>query len=294
VAAAALARRLRARLVMDLRDGWLDEPMIPLLRSVPLQRLRHRRLEARLMRRAERILVTSGEWRRLLAERLPQTTDKTEVITNCYPPDAAALAAEPCRDCPGGPLTLLYAGKFFGSRAERRMDELFGPLVKGMGVTRGVGGRVLVVGNLLAEECSALAGWREGLGEHGWTLEVRPPVPRDEALRLIGSADGLLLLSSSMASLPAKLFDYLPSGRPILAVAPRGSAVWQVGRALERMWMVDPAASDAAAMVAGFLADCSQRERRRLELPERFSEASVRPRFLGIVAGVLDQSETMA
>src|SRR5262249_5663392 len=53
-------------------------------------------------------------------------------------------------------------------------------------------------------------------------------VPRHDALRSIAEADYLLLLdvqdSSAGSQAPAKLFDYLRIGRPILAFTPRGSA----------------------------------------------------------------------
>lgn len=286
VAAAGLARRLGARLVMDLRDGWLDEPMIPLLRASAAQRLRHRRLEARLLGQADRVLVTSEAWRRLLAARLPAVADRIAVVTNCYPQARNVPAGMREGEGGGGPLTLLYAGKFFSSRSERRIEELFGPLLDGIKAAAGGAGRVRVVGNLVAEERTALASWSRRLEEHGWRVEVRPPVDHETVLELMGSADGLLLLSSSMASLPAKLFDYLASGRPILAVAPQDSAVWEVSRSLRQVWTADPGAPDAARVAAGFLAACSQ-PGVEADLPERFSEAFVRRRFLSALAPCL-------
>ncbi len=282
VAGAGLARRLQAPFVMDLRDGWLDEPVIPLLNTLALQRLRHRRLEARLLRQAEGVLVTSEAWWRLLAERLPWVADKVSVVTNCYPKVMDASTGEQRRR-PDDPLTLLYAGKFFGSRAERRVEDLFRPLLDGIEAGAGPRGRVLVVGNLLAEERAAVAAWRPRLAAWGWELELRPPVDRAAILELIRAADGLLLLSSSTASLPAKLFEYLPSGRPILAVAPRGSAVWEATRTLSQVWTLAPDSSEAGVVVARFLARCAQPDA-KVEPPRQFSEESVRPRFLHALA----------
>jgi hypothetical protein len=59
----------------------------------------------------------------------------------------------------------------------------------------------------------------------GW-LQFRDTVPRQEARRLTAQADGLLLLQPQSAiQVPAKLFEYLAIGRPILALVPRDSAV---------------------------------------------------------------------
>ena len=53
-------------------------------------------------------------------------------------------------------------------------------------------------------------------------------VPHAEALRLIGESDILLLILGNAAGHSAKLFEYLASGRAILAVGPGGSEVQQV------------------------------------------------------------------
>ena len=141
-------------------------------------------------------------------------------------------------------------------------------------------GRVVFVGNLDRDERTCLEGLTGALIALGWTLEVRPAVPRVEALRLIGSADGMLLLSSSMASLPAKLFDYLPSGRPILMVAPEGSAVWEVAEELPQAVPVSGGGSHAIVAVRSFLARCQEPDP-EWAVPESFSEDYVRAVFLG-------------
>ena len=85
VGTALLARRLRAELVVDMRDGWLDEPLKEVLERSALQRWREGRLEKRVLERADRIFVTSETWKTMLAARLPFTRHKTTVLTNCYP-----------------------------------------------------------------------------------------------------------------------------------------------------------------------------------------------------------------
>jgi len=282
VAAAALATRLQARLVVDLRDGWLDEPMIPLLEGSRLQRARHRRIERRILRRAERIFVTSGHWRSLLCGRLPFTSAKTTVLTNACP-RAEELHSKNVDRPPGRPLTLLYTGKISSSRPERRVAQLMSPLLAGLGANAPAVGRLVFVGNLDGDEQAELEAWRDSLAALGWTLEIRRPVPRDAALRLVGSADGLLLLSSSMASLPAKLFDYLPSGRPILVVAPEGSAIAEVVEGLPQVVPVSESGSLATAAVRGFLSRCQERDP-EWAVPESLSEEHVRAVFLRALA----------
>lgn len=58
----------------------------------------------------------------------------------------------------------------------------------------------------------------------GW-LELRPElVPRQEALRIAQTSDGLILIQPhSEVQVPSKLFEYLQIGRPVLAYVPAGS-----------------------------------------------------------------------
>jgi hypothetical protein len=281
--ATALASRLDARSVVDLRDGWLDEPMIPLLSGSSIQRLRHRLLERRVLRRADRIFVTSDHWRLLLTDRLPLTGGRTTVLTNAYPETGVEVGrAAATGDRLDDQLTLLYTGKLYSSRAERRTRHLLDPLAAGLRESP-VRGRLLFVGNLTDDERRDLDRWRGRLVELGWQLEVRPPVARDQALEMIDSADGLLLLSSSVASIPSKLFDYLPSGRPILAVAPIDSAVWEVCERVSQVLLVETGGRDAGDVVGDFLERCRQ-PATEFDLPAEFTEDHVREVFLGALA----------
>ncbi len=60
-------------------------------------------------------------------------------------------------------------------------------------------------------------------------VELIPYVPHRESLQYVVDADLLLLIvdeaDDSHAIVPGKVFEYLGSGRPILAIAPHGSAV---------------------------------------------------------------------
>jgi hypothetical protein len=54
--------------------------------------------------------------------------------------------------------------------------------------------------------------------DQGWLELVTKQIPKSEALQIARSSDGLLLLQlRSAVHVPAKLFEYLQIGRPILA-----------------------------------------------------------------------------
>jgi hypothetical protein len=66
----------------------------------------------------------------------------------------------------------------------------------------------------------------------GWLELVRERIPQLDALQIARSSDGLLLLQlQSDVHLPAKIFEYLQIGRPILAFIRRDSpAEWLLKR----------------------------------------------------------------
>ena len=283
LAAYRIAGSADARLLVDMRDGWLDEPTLPLIPASRIQTARHRRLEERILRRADRIVVTSEVWQRLLTDRLPWTARRVEVLTNASPElPQPALKDRRVADDPARAMTLLYAGKLFSSRSERRIEHLMEPIERGI---RGSSssGRLLFVGNLDVDEKRQLGVWRERLAATGWAVEVRPPVMREEALQLMAESDGLLLLSSSMASIPAKLFDYLAVRRPILAIAPRGSAVWHIAGDLSQVTLLPIGATDCSSSFQDFVERCGAADA-EWDLPGNFSEEYLKGRFLALLA----------
>lgn len=277
VAAASLAARSGARLVIDMRDGWLDEPMKPILATSRMRRLREGALERRILGRASTIFVTSEQWRRLLIGRLPNLSARTEVLTNAYPLGSTDATANAAARPANRSLQLLYAGRLYTSRAERRIDDLLTPLLHGLRELK-TQGTLSFVGNLSNQEVEELASWRPAYASAGWQIEVSGcAVPRREAIQLMRSADGLVLLSSSHASIPAKLFEYVLARRPILAVTPADSAVSCLAPDLGQLFTLDHRKPDTNA-VGDYIAAC--RNGLRGDLPEKFDERCLKSVFL--------------
>lgn len=257
VAASLLAMRLGTDLIVDLRDGWLDEPLKPLLQRSRIQRWREGRLESRVLRQAKHIFVTSIVWRSLLERRLPFTLGKTTVLTNGYPPGWGATIQQGGRRSASDGLTLLHAGRFSGSSNARTINLLLEPILKGARYGN-VKGKAILLGRLEPEDLAEVDYWKPQMEAAGWSLEWHAPIPRLEMLKRLSEADGLLLLSASHAAIPSKLFEYLPTGRPILALTPRDSAVWTLGQHLPQVFLADCTLPDQdAGTVARFLAACA-------------------------------------
>jgi glycosyltransferase involved in cell wall biosynthesis len=74
---------------------------------------------------------------------------------------------------------------------------------------------------------------------HG-TIRLLDFVPQSEALRFMEESDVLLLPWADRFNIPGKLFEYLATGKPILALCYPDSDVAQVIRETAAGWCVNP------------------------------------------------------
>jgi len=235
----ALARR-GVPWIADLRDAWTFEPIRPPFPTA-LQRRLDERLEKRWLGAADSVVCVS----RPVADDLRMRLGiEPWLVPNGWDPDlvepgpgvTAGDILDPKR------LSLVYTGRF-GSYGRNP-----GPLVRALGelarTDPAVASRLeLVVAGPLTEAEAELM-----------RTDVSPArilaagsLPRDQALALQRAADALLLLASPQRTqlLNFKLFEYLATGRPILALA----AGTEAGTVVEETGGAAVAADDAAAIV---------------------------------------------
>ncbi|MEX1033247.1 MAG: glycosyltransferase [Cellvibrionaceae bacterium] len=222
VGAWILSQRMNVPHIMDMRDGWLDEPLKPLLLSSALRRWQERRLESRIVEAADSIQVTSDVWKELLDARYPRIAHKVHVLTNGYPKSMPAMkTGEQKRS--NKEYVLIHAGRFTSSRNSQKPALLLDPLLRCL-PSQDCKGVIQLYGNLTQNEVSLIERYRSRFSEIGWRLEFPGAVPRSNMLAIMQKADGLLLLSASHAALPSKLFEYLATGRLIFYVTGHDSA----------------------------------------------------------------------
>lgn len=272
--AARLARRLGAQYIMDMRDGWLDEPLRPLLQRSALRRWLERRLEARCIAAAAAILVTSDSWRSLLSARYRLAEPRIRVLTNAYPPTRHYPPAAPVS---AG--LLVHAGRFEGSDPRRRPAVLLEPLLSAVCRNQSLQGEILLPGAHTPGDLLALESFATEFAAIGWKLRISTPISRPQLLSELNIAGGLLLLSASRAQIPGKLFEYLPTGRPILALVPGDGATWRLCEALEQVFLVDAGNPGAfAGRIDEFLA--AAHDDKRFPVPPEYSEDALAEVFL--------------
>ena len=139
-----------------------------------------------------------------------------------------------------------------------------------------------MLGQLTGEDLNEVDAWKKRFESLNWYIEVKNAVSREEMFRTIEKADGLLMLSASNAAVPSKFFEYIPTGKPILAATLRESAIWKMSKNIPQIVAVDYNDSDKNNMIEqikAFLTLCRQKDI-KVKIPEEYSENYLRNIFL--------------
>ena len=172
--------------------------------------------EAAVMREADAIVANTPRARDALARAYPQHAAKMVSITNGYDPER--FESNPALPLSGETVKIIHAGEIYANRDPRPFLEA----VRDLGPDTLPGRRTLRIhfmGNILNNKQSLedqISQW--GLG--GRVL-ISGQVPYIQVMREMVRADILLLLDSPgrRFGVPAKLYEYIGAGRPILALA---------------------------------------------------------------------------
>lgn len=215
VVGVALSILTRVPLVTDFQDPWCGSHW----HKMPYQPQRwfDETLERLVVRQARQITCAWGGIRRHLARRYPQHANKMQTILNGFDPEDAE-GVEPIR-VGQSRCVLLHAGTFYGPRSPL---PLLKALARLQGQAEQEARRLLVV--LLGRPEYNGRPLADAAREYGVEQLVRivPLVPRRKSLSMMKGADVLLLFGQSgceaLASVPAKAYDYISFGKPVLAI----------------------------------------------------------------------------
>jgi len=245
VIGAELQRRSGLPWVADFRDPMAQE-------GYPTDRRTWQSFDAieraTLHRAAASVFTTpsaAAEYRR----RYPALAARVHLIENGY--DEESFAAAPAGDgtpLTPGALTLLHSGVVYES--ERDPTQLL------LALKRLHDAGVIAPGTLklrfraaVSEELIRTLAARHEVQAY---VELAPPIPYKEALAEMQRADALVVMQASNcnAQIPAKIYEYLRAGRPVLCFAdPVGDTALAIGAA--GIGAIAPL--DDAAAIAGLL-----------------------------------------
>lgn len=178
-------------------------------------------LERLVLRRADQVLCVTEELAEDFQRLYPFTLKKKPlVIPNGYDQEEFDHVVQgTTRD---HRFTITYSGDFYGERNPLPFLIAISELIQGKKMAaedisiRFVGSCEAGNGRLLREEIDKL-----GLGN---IVEVTGRLPRGQALRYIVDSDVLLIIQvETELQIPVKFYEYLASGKPILALTDEGA-----------------------------------------------------------------------
>lgn len=232
----ALSRLLRVPWVADFRDPWVGSywHVIPYAMQRKLDEL----LERSVIRHACRITCAWDGIRKHLVLRYPEKEREITTILNGFDP-CEVDEVEPVRPdeqrC-----VLLHAGTFYGPRSPF-------PLLQGLQEFQRLyprqAERLLVVfmghPNYMGRPLGEIVA-DYGVGD---LVRLVPPVSHRKAIAAMKGADVAVLFGQSgdpsMASVPAKVYEYVGAGKPVLAIGAGEEACGIIRQGECHLWAVD-------------------------------------------------------
>jgi glycosyltransferase involved in cell wall biosynthesis len=276
----ALARMARLPLVVDFRDLWSTLPM-PVF-PTPMHRWAARRLEQDIVRSASRVIaVSQGMVDELVATHDLDGLDAV-AITNGFDPDDARRVVDK-RGGPPRPFRLVYSGSVHAhydlgplwrairalADAEQIRPETF---------------RIEFVGNLALSDARAA-------GVDAF-VEARPFVPHADIFDTFAHADALLVVETpgyyARNGYAAKVFDYLLTGKPVLALVETAGNTYRLLRDAGVGRMVPPGDHEQLRTALAELVSSKGAKPRAIDCDQPPLRVFNRHHLVGKLARVLD------
>lgn len=259
-----LKKRFGIPWIADFRDPWITGASLS-IPSCP-QTSGEARKERVVVREADMVILNTERGRNVMSERFPEAAEKLASIPNgydaeCFPDRVIARRVE-------STVTLLHAGTLYAGRDPRPLLEAVR-----VGLDRGrFGGKTI--------KLKFLGAVTEGFNPADVAaahrlqdqVDVMGHKPYAEAVREMVDADILVLLDSPgrRIGVPAKVFEYIGAGRPILAIGDVESEIAGVLRENGGTYRVAPA-GDVSAITES-LAELISEHEIRGERPQESRE----------------------
>ncbi len=219
LAAMAMKRKYGLPWVADLRDPVYNNPHRVRLLSRPYDAA----VEQMIVRYADLLIANTDSATEDLRRRYPRMAHKIHLIWNGYDPEDPL---EPRPIPPRDVKLLLHAGSIYAGRHPGAVLESLKRLIDG-GRLDPAKFRIRLIGWLDLSQPWISGATAAALQELGCLEYVPEMVPEPQAIREMAEADYLLLLdgndSGKGLQVPAKLFQYMRIGRPILASTAKDS-----------------------------------------------------------------------
>ena len=211
-----IAMKLKASLgipwIADFRDPWTGIDYYDKLMLTHRSDRKHHRLEHEVLTQADKVVTVSPDWARSLG-RLGNRN--VRVIYNGFDRDDITTQSNaPSSDV----FTITYLGVLFKVRNPVRLWEALGELIKEDEILSKKL-RINLIGQIDSTVMQSIA--EHGVNEH---VSLSPYIPHDQVATALHESTLLMLPlmpgteAGTLGLIPAKLFEYMASGRPILCI----------------------------------------------------------------------------
>lgn len=288
IAAFQISTKFNIPLIVDLRDGWMDEPLRSILRNSKLRFYLEGKLEKKILTHSVMIFVTSYKWKQLLTKRFPKFNEKTAVLTNAYP-RFEFLRKNHSLSKSNNSVELLHAGRFTGSSYLRKADILLSPLFNTIIAFKdSIKINIQIIGRTKRKDQPALDKWIQDYKKIDSNIIINEHISREKLFDLFLHIHGFLLLSTSYAAVPSKTFEYIKTQKPILAVTLRGSAVWELAKDIPQMFIYDYTGSKKDYDIIDKFLNACRTGKFEINVPNQYSEEHLSKIFIRAIEGCLD------
>ncbi|MBI2619656.1 MAG: glycosyltransferase family 4 protein [Ignavibacteriales bacterium] len=210
----ALKKKSKVPLVLEYRDEWLENPYKYF--PTPLHRFLHKRLERKVVRGCDRIVVTHRRVKENLVKRYPFLTyHDVTIVSQGFDPKDFDQPVIP-KSGPTDRMRIVHAGTFYGGRNPSVIMHALHNVFKASPHLRGRF-ELNFAGNMRREDQSLASklGLQNAVNFLGY-LEHRVCVKH------LLEADLLWLVLENDFQSPGKLYEYLGARKPVLASVPEG------------------------------------------------------------------------
>jgi hypothetical protein len=226
----ALAKQFKRPLVLDYRDPWNCNPYYSFSSQVLTRK--SRMVEGQVCRAATHVIANTEELRERLIEEYAELRDRCTWIPNGFDRDVLSLEPASNGQWPQSSMTMGYElchfGTVYGKRTPRVLLQAMWELFRD-GHLRPESIRLRFVGGWDAtdQECERYA---TDLEKHGF-LRREPSISHGACLREMQRSSVLLVLQpDSPLQVPAKIYEYIATGRPLLLIGGEGATANLVSR----------------------------------------------------------------
>jgi len=258
----ALKKRFRVPLVLEYRDAWLEYPFK--FYPTPLHRWAHYRLEKRVVKDSDRVIVTHRRIKEDLLRRYRFLGyHDVPIISQGYDPeDFGGHSTAKKRGTQR--MRITHAGTFYGGRAPTTLIKTLHALFQQSPSLRG---RIELcfVGNVRDED-------RALVKKLGLQNEVvfTGYVEHRECTRLLQDSDVLWFVNDNDRSSPGKLYEYFGARKPILASVVDGYTK-QLIEESQAAWIVPLRDAEAHRRVLAEMLSAFEKKKLK-QVPQHFAD----------------------